>query len=110
MKYSKNFERDFRFYHRHMDKFVFCGRALTVVPHDHDGVDAKEAFYRWDSTGLLVPTRQPLLFARLVNCKSSINWHIKAWRDGMKDCGESPPCYLQEFINPPVWIAKALQV
>lgn len=88
MKYSKNFERDFSWYLNNKKVFDFDGSFLYVnkkgnslVNFSKDGVSAKEAFYYWDSEGIIKTTKHPNLLKALYKTKGAINFHIKMWAE-----------------------------
>lgn len=87
MKYSDNFERDYAFYLKNIEHFKFCG---TLTPKFEaieysKGKTAKEVFYLIDSTGKNHKTCEPKLLNELLNCKASVNFHIKMWAEGRAD-------------------------
>ena len=83
MKYSKNFERDYNWYLKYKDIFDFSGSpdSKELVIKDENGLTAKECFYYRDSTGVIKPTKEPILLAQIYKCKESINFHIKMWAE-----------------------------
>ena len=70
--YSENFERDYKFYLDNKENFKFCGTALPrhSAIFNVNGVDAKEAFFKIDSTGKNVPTRESELLNKLLKDNS----------------------------------------
>ena len=109
-KYSKNFNRDYEFYLRHIGRFDFAGGAeIPRVTFDENGVDAKRAFFLFDSNGTLAPCNEPELFYKLMVTKKGINFHFKMWAEGFWDLMEPIEFYLDEFDNPPEWVEKALR-
>ncbi len=107
-KYSKNFDRDYEFYMRHLGRFQFAGGAeIPEVPFDENGVDAKRAFHKFDSNGKLVPCNEPELFKNLLTTKKGINFHFKMWAEGFNDFREPIDYYLDEFDDPPKWVRSA---
>lgn len=108
MKYKSKFEKGWKFYLDHADLFTFCGQLPTEFEYDPDGPCAKEVFYNWEAGKGLTPTSEPELLQRVHNCKSSINFQIKAWVEGFADMMEPVDFYLDSFNNPPKWIRKAL--
>lgn len=97
-KYSEGFERDYKFYYENRHVFTFCGTLTPkhVAISSEQGKSAKEVFYLIDSTGKNHPTNEPKLLNELLNCKASVNFHIKQWAEGRADgtlpkyefCGE----------------------
>lgn len=78
MKYSKGFDRDFKWLLSVRHKFTFSGNSLNITPSfDINGVSGKEAFYRYESEGNNLPTRHPNLFRTLLQAKASASFHAK---------------------------------
>ena len=86
MKYSKNFERDYQFYLICLEKqwFDFCGKEISVPEYRKNGVDAKTAFWNFDSKGKILETYEPKLLHELLKVKAGVNWQIKAWAEDIK--------------------------
>lgn len=108
-RYNTNFERDYQFYLRHLEKFNFCGEKLPDWPYDINGKLAKECFYIFDSRGVKLASSEPILVNKLIATKKAINMQIKEWASGAYDMGEAVEYYLSEFNNPPAWIAKSFR-
>lgn len=111
MRYSKNFERDFLFYKRNINNFTFFGNYPPEVFFDHNGVDAKKAFYIHDSTGKSVKTSEPELLQSLLVCKKSVNFHIKMWAEGFAEWTLLEPD-LNDIISDykcPQWVTEAIK-
>lgn len=88
MKYNEAFERDFNWYLKVRHKFNFDGasdyfnkKGKPIIVYDKNGVSGKEAFYRWDSNGQIVPTKHPNLLKCLLKTKGSVNLHIKMYAE-----------------------------
>lgn len=86
MKYSAAFERDFKWYMSMWRIFNFDGasdytnkKGEPVVVYDKKGISGKEAFFHWDSSGKIIPTKHPNLLHRLLKTKGSVNLHIKMY-------------------------------
>ena len=111
VKYSKSFERDYKFYSRNLDVFSFSGKpAPEIVVSPDDGLDAKECFYLYDSTGQLKPCVRPELLQRLLVCKASVNLHVKLWAMGIQQGVLDLPelgRYLHS-IGAPAWVLRAV--
>jgi len=88
MKYSEAFERDWNWYYKWKDVFTFSGKPLKFIAiEDKNGVSAKEAFYKIDSNGKNIPTKEPELLNQILLCKASVNFNIKMWaEDRGKGC------------------------
>lgn len=87
-KYSPEFERDFKWYLSMRSKFSFDGafdytnkKGQPIVVNDKNGVSGKEAFYKWDSNGKILPTKHPNLLQTLLKTKGSVNLHIKMYAE-----------------------------
>lgn len=106
--YKEKFERDYQFYLTNKNKFKFAGCVISPPPYDEKGVDAKQAFFVFDSQGKLKPCREPDLFVELMTCKKAINLQIGMWADGQEDCLIPIEELLEEFISPPDWIQEAI--
>lgn len=92
-KYNTNFERDFKWYISMRHKFNFDGNDVyfskkgePIVQYDRKGVNAKEAFFRWDSNGKIRPTKHPNLLYTLLKVKGSCNLHIKTYAQSRAEC------------------------
>ncbi len=90
MKYSKTFERDYSWFLSVMDFFGFDGRSDYINKHgkeivvsDTNGVSAKEAFYLFDSQGIIKPTKEPNELRWLLKVKGSINLHIEMYANDL---------------------------
>jgi len=83
MKYSQAFERDYTFYLQNLDSFDFAGKRVPMPPADEHGLSAKRCFFVFDSTGELLPCREPELLRKLFICKASVNLNIRLWAQGL---------------------------
>lgn len=85
MKYSTSFERDYNWYLKYKDIFIFSGnnKHETVVLAGNSELDksAKECFYSYDCSGKMFTTYEPELLKSLLLCKGSINFNIKMWTE-----------------------------
>lgn len=88
MKYSLNFERDFDWFISVRHIFNFDGslnylnrKGEDIIVKDGRGVDGKKAFYSFDSSGKILPTRHPNILHSLLRTKGSINLHIKMYAE-----------------------------
>jgi hypothetical protein len=80
MKFSKNFERDWDWYVKYKDVFIFSGSLNRELLIDlENGKSAKECFFILDSQGKLKTTNEPELLAKVIKCKESINFQIKEY-------------------------------
>ncbi len=110
MKFSKKFNRDYDFYIQNKDTFTFSGVNVTVWPDLENGVTAKECFWRFDSTGNMMPTCEPDLLKALIICKKSINLHITLWVEGYDDMMEGVEYYMGLFHGtPPLWVEDSFR-
>lgn len=120
MKYSKRFERDYNFYIKNLERFSFCGKkdnefidkkGNPIVIYDDEGINAKEAFYVYESRGEICKTNEPELLLALHRCKASINLHINLWAEGRRD-GTFPRIEWKNYakeIGFPVWVSDAVE-
>lgn len=110
MKYSKKFDRNYDFYLQNKDQFAFSGVKVTVKFDPQHGVSGKEAFHKFDTTGIMVGTTEPELLISIINCKKSINLHIKMWVEGYEDMMEGIDFYINQFRGePPSWVEDSLR-
>ena len=90
MKYSKNFERDYKFYYDNRYNFNFCGtlNPKFITVQDNNSKTAKEVFYNIESNGskeIEVLCSEAKLLNELLLCKGGINFQIKQWAEGRAD-------------------------
>ena len=78
MKFSKNFERDWEWYCKWKDVFIFSGSPNKEIKQGNT-YTAKECFYLHDSQGKLEDCLEPELLQQIFKCKESINFQIKEW-------------------------------
>jgi len=97
MKFSKNFERDYNWYLKYKDIFIFSGSPTKKIETGNK-YSAKEAFYLYDSQGKLVSTYEPELLQQIFKCKESINFQIKQWVEGLTDYN-FPYIDIYSFLN-----------
>ena len=109
MKYSKGFNRDYEFYLKNKERFTFSGVKIGVLTDHRDGVSAKHAFFLIDTRGEMVPTCEPDLLGKIIQCKKSINLHIKMWVEGFEDMMEGVQYYMDIFIDPPPWVEDSFR-
>jgi hypothetical protein len=118
MKYNASFERDFNWYLKMRHKFNFDGsnnyynkQGKEVIVFDKNGVSGKEAFYKWDSNGQIVPTRHPNIMHSLLKTKGSVNLHIKMYAEDRAK-GVFPLIEFRAFcisIKSPQWFRQAVE-
>ena len=117
-KYSPEFERDFSWYLKMRTMFNFDGNAnyydkkgQNIIVYDKKGVSGKEAFYKWDSSGKIIPTRHPNILHTLLKTKGSVNLHIKMYAEDRAN-GLFPLAEFQDFCtkyNCPIWFITAVE-
>ena len=112
MKYSNNFERDWNWYVKYKDDFMFSGSLNRELIVDFDkGSSAKECFFIFDSQGKLKPTNEPELLSKVIKCKESINFQIKEYaQDRAK--GYLPRIEFDEIVKEfelLEWMVKAVE-
>ncbi len=93
MKYSERFNKDFKWYLSIRHIFNFDGqhtyinkKGHTLVNYDPKGISGKEAFYLYDSHGIIKPTKHPNLLTTLLKTKGSVNLHIKMYAEDLAKC------------------------
>jgi hypothetical protein len=98
MKFKSEFERDYNWYLSVKDKYDFDGvgeyivrntkskfAGQNIIQYDENGVTAKEAFYKWDSCGVIVKTFEPDILYTILKTKGSVNFHIKMYAESLND-------------------------
>jgi hypothetical protein len=114
MKYSERFDENFELYARLKDVYnfapydVFKGKVPQSVKKP---ISIKEAFYRFDTHGKLLQTKDMQLLTQLIVCKCSINFSIKEYA---QDRARGWLSYLdlldiQEEHNLPQWFVEAVE-
>ena len=109
--YRKFKETTFSEYLRLSKFFSFAGCDI-VVHIDRNGIDAVEAFFEMESNGKLLPTKHPNIFKRLLNCKASVNLHIRMYAEDRAK-GYLPKKVFQGMItemNLPSWFINAVEI
>jgi len=80
--YSEKFERDYNWYLKYKDIFTFDGHYNKEIKEDYNyGLSAKECFYKFDTNGIMLNTKEPKLLSKIFKCKGSINFNIKMWAE-----------------------------
>ena len=80
-RYSENFTRDFNWYLKMRNTFNFDGRLNyeDKIIYSKKGVDAKKAFLKLDSEGIVLPTKHPNILESILKTKGGVNLHIKMY-------------------------------
>lgn len=117
-KYSLEFERDFKWYLKMRAMFNFDGsngylnkKGQDIIVYDKNGVTGKEAFYKWDSNGKILPTKHPNILHTLLKTKGSVNLHIKMYAEDRAK-GLFPFIEFRAFCikyNCPNWFKEAVE-
>ena len=79
--------------------------------YDKDGVDAREAFFRWDTCGDIKPTKHPNVLRSLLKTKGSVNLHIKMFAEDRAN-GRYPLLEFRAFCikyKCPSWFRDAVE-
>lgn len=114
---------DFDFFKRNKDKYNFSGRDVTKevdILYSIDGDSAFECFKKYDTNGVKnFETSEPELLKDIINCKASINLHIRMYAQSMvegtlfefelqeiSDNIKAPPWFIKSVINQSVKIIK----
>lgn len=119
MTFSKSFEADFRWYLSVRHQFSFDGTAeytnkkgQPIIVYDRKGVSGKQAFFIWDSTGKVAPTKHPNLLHALLKTKGSVNLHIKMYAED-RATGVLPKLIFEseicEALRVPAWFREAVE-
>ena len=118
MKYSKNFERDYKWYLSVANVFSFDGtkdyynkKGVELIQIDDNGKTAKECFYLYDSNGIIKPTCEPEELKTLLKTKGSVNLHIKMYAEDRAK-GYLPKIDFNEIIKElclPEWFVRAVE-
>lgn len=117
-KYSHNFEIDFNWYLSMRHKFNFDGsnsyynkKGENIIQYNRNGVNAKEAFYQWDSSGRIKPTKHPNVLHTLLKVKGSCNLHIKMYAEDRAACILNKLEFdeLCTSFNAPDWFKNAVE-
>ena len=87
-KYNKNFQRDVKWYlsMRNILNFDGCSEYInkkgkSIIIYDKNGVNGIEAFFQYDSNGIIKPTKHVNLLHTLLKVKGSVNLHIKMYSE-----------------------------
>jgi len=117
-KYSPEFERDFKWYLKMRAMFNFDGsnsyhnkKGQDIIVYDINGVTGKEAFYKWDSNGKILPTKHPNILHTLLKTKGSVNLHIKMYAEDRAK-GLFPLIEFRAFCikyRCPTWFKEAVE-
>lgn len=112
-KYSASFNRDFNWYLYIRSIFNFDGGDSTrhEVIYDKNGLDGRYAFFKWDSNGILLPTKHPNILRSLLKTKGSVNLHIRMYAQGRAE-GTFPLIEFRAFCiknKVPKWFAEAVE-
>jgi hypothetical protein len=117
-KYNSNFERDFKWYLKMRHTFNFDGsdgyynkKGQNIVQYDENGVTGKEAFYQWDTNGLIKPTKHPNTLSALLKTKGSTNLHIKMYAEDRAACNMNKIEFRALCIHfkSPQWFREAVE-
>lgn len=111
VKYSKNFERDFKWYLQVRSLFNFDGKRSEEIIYNKKGVDGKRAYFEYDSHGKIVATKHPNILATLLKTKGSVNLHIKMYAEDRAK-GILPKMLFNEIVDEikaPNWFIEAVE-
>lgn len=117
MKYSPKFESDYTWFQSISALFCFDGVneyynkiGKPIIVPSSQGVTAKEAFYLYDSQGIIKPTSEPDKLRTLLKTKGSVNLHIKMYAEDLAQ-GYLLMADFRELINEikaPMWFESAV--
>ena len=118
MNFPKKFESDYNWFLSVSDKFAFDGtneyfnkKGNPVIVENPSGISAKEAFYLWDSQGVIKPTNDPQNLLKLLKTKGSVNLHIKMYAEDRASgiLGREEFEQMAHSINAPQWFINAVE-
>lgn len=110
MKHSKSFLRDYEFYNKALNEFSFSGKSIYKIPFSENGASAMDCVHIYDSTGVFQPCAEPELASRIINCKASVNLHIKMYAESMGR-GEFQLGEIEDIFNQfdaPKWVIDSV--
>lgn len=99
-------------------KFNFDGlhsyidtQGNKIVNYDKNGVSGKEAFFKYDSNGVILSTRHPNIFNSLLKTKGSCNLHIKMYAQDRASCNLNKIEFraLCIYFKAPKWFRDAVE-
>ena len=118
MKYSSNFERDYKWFLSIAHEFKFDGnkeylnkKGEYLIQYSSEGKDAKQCFYNYDAKGIINKTNQPEILKTLLRTKASVNLHIKMYAEDRAK-GTLPKIEFDkicEEFNFPDWVINAVE-
>jgi hypothetical protein len=117
-KYNENFERDVKWYLSVRHIFNFDGVAEyrsrkgdLLINYNSEGVDGVQAFFLWDSNGIIAPTKHPNLLKTLLKVKGSVNLHIKMYAEDRAGGILTEGCLkdICEETSAPEWFKVAIE-
>lgn len=111
INFGESFDRDWEFYFTNKEKFNFSGSLPEEFIEDlEEGYTGKECFYVYEAQGIKLSCKELKLLQEIVNCKRSVNLHLKMWSEGFSDMCEPIDYYLNEFIGQiPDWVKLSLK-
>ena len=118
MKYSKKFEKDYKWYTSIAHLFCFDGascyinkKGVDLIRYSTKGKTAKECFYLYDSNGVIKDTCEPKELETLYRTKGSVNLHIKMYAEDRAK-GVLPRMVFDQMcieFNAPSWFVDAVE-
>jgi len=118
MKFKDSFNRDFSFYLSVRNTYNFDGvseyfnkKGEHIVQYDKNGISGKQAFYWFDSNGLIKPTKHPNILKTLLKVKGSVNLHIKLYAEDRAKGILTRPELIEicKQYNAPEWFWSAVE-
>lgn len=85
MKIRAGHRRDFSAYLHWSRQHLSISAPLPPV--ERGPASALRAFVEYESTGRLVPCRQPRVLRAVMAGKADLNRQVRDWADGYADCG-----------------------
>ena len=83
-------------------------RSKPKVVYSEKGLSGNKAFTKADSTGVLVPCREPHTLACLLLAKADLNLHVKIWAEGVAEELFLMREFQVDFDFLPAWVWKAV--
>ncbi|MHA1794803.1 MAG: hypothetical protein ACTSUK_01725 [Promethearchaeota archaeon] len=74
MRCYKEFDKDF-------NPSYF--EIIQKISWDPKGCSGRECFKNWDSTGIILATKEPYIMTQVMSGKSLLNLNIKIWSEGI---------------------------
>lgn len=90
----------------------YCNKkGIDIIQPDKKGIDGINAFYLYDSQGIIKKTKHPNILQTLLKTKGSCNLHIKMFAEDRAAGTLSKPELIAfcKKINAPEWFYEAVE-